>query len=493
MLLAAGVNDLPVIRKPRMLIVPTGKELVDPFRDPRPQPQAGQLVDFNSYTLKALAEGLGFVVSSSEIARDRKALHETVATNVADYDVTCIIAGSSAGEEDFTASIITDLGDLLFHGLSIMPGKPALAGMIRGRPVIGIPGYPVSAVVAFALLVEPLTERLTGRRTQRQTLRVVTATKVPSRMGMEEIVRLSLVKKGRRYMAFPLPRGASIFSSLARADGLLRVPAALEGYDEGEAVNCVLLATKVHLATRLNIIGSHDLCLDLLRDMLKRHSANLDLISSHVGSENGIVAVRKGLSDLCTTHILDEQEGAYNLPMLKRYLGHMPWTLIHVVRRAQGLIITKGNPKNIIGLRDLVRDDVAFVNRQVGSGTRILLDILLRQQGIDANLIQGYDREESSHTGVALLVREGIADAGVGIYAAASMFGLDFIPLALEDYDLLVAGGFTKDRRFTILRKLIESEEFRQRLEAFGGYDAADSGEVKFVNTPHTPSVVPVK
>jgi putative molybdopterin biosynthesis protein len=488
LLLAAGVRDVPVIRKPRMLIIPTGKELVDPFRDPSPQPQAGQLVDFNSYTLKALAEELGFVVTCSEIARDRRMLQDIVQTRVDEYDVTCIIAGSSAGQEDFTASVIEDLGRLLFHGISIMPGKPALAGLVRSRPVIGIPGYPVSAVAAFRLLVEPLCERLTGYRPKRQTLRAFTGTKIPSRIGMEEIVRVSLVKRGRRYVAFPLPRGASIFSSLARADGLLRIPGPLEGHGEGAPVSCELLVEKAHLESRLNIIGSHDLCLDILRDMLKGEAADLDLISSHVGSENGIVAIRKGLSNLCTTHVLDDREGTYNIPILRRYLADMPWLLLHLVRRSQGLIVARGNPKKITGLKDLTRNDMTFVNRQVGSGTRILLDILLRQQGVDATRIQGYDREESSHTGVALFVREGIADAGLGIYAAGAIFGLDFIPLALEDYDLIVAGEFTKDRRFTILKRLIESEEFRQRLESFGGYDAGDSGTVKFVNAPHASS-----
>ena len=482
MFLSGGIRAVFVKRKPTCLIIPTGRELIDPYEQTAGELPHGRLIDFNSYTLLVLAEELGFRTTQSGIILSRGDLSSLLAKASSDYDVILVNAGSSAGSEDFTEDVISELGELVFHGVSMMPGKPVMFGMVRGTPIFGIPGYPVSAVLAFKAFLEPLYEKISNTRLLRRLIKCVTPYKIPSRIGVEEILRVSLVKEKGVFHAFPLPRGASIFSSMARADGLITVPEHVEGYDEGEEIDCELMVQEDALTKRIHIVGSHDLSLELLRDMVKRHLPDNDLISTHVGSMSGIMAVGKGISSLCTTHILDEETRTYNVPALMKYIPEKKWTLIHIARRIQGLLVRQGNPKKINDVTDLARNDILFVNRQSGSGTRILFDTLLKDRGMRKASIRGYDREESSHTAVGVLIKEGIADAGIGIYGVSKLFSLDCIPLMEEDYDLLVAGEFLEDERFAHLLTLIRSAEFKAGLEKMGGYNTKETGKVKYVN-----------
>ena len=480
MFLSGGVKALFVRKKPTCLIVPTGKELMDPYEDHAGQKAPPRLIDFNSYTLAVLAEEMGFQATQSGIIWAKGDLSTLLEKAAKEYDVILINAGSSAGSEDFTEEVIIERGALIFHGVSMMPGKPVMFGVVKGTPVFGIPGYPVSAVLGFKALIEPLYEKLTGTKLVRRQIRCVTPYKVPSRIGVEELIRVNLIKKEGVYYMFPLPRGASVFSSMARADGLITIPERVEGYDEGEEIPCELMVQVDVLGQRIHVVGSHDLSLDILRDMMKMRNPDTDLMSTHVGSLSGIIAVSKGITDLSTTHILDEAEGVYNIPAILKYIPDRPWSLIHIAKRMQGLLVRKGNPKNIKDVTDLQRNDILFVNRQSGSGTRILLDTLLKEKGIKRGAIRGYDREESTHTAVGVLVKEGIADAGIGIYAVSKLFSLDCIPIMEEDYDLLVAGEFMRDVRFARLMELIRSAEFRKRLDEIGGYNTKETGKIKY-------------
>jgi len=482
MFLSGGVRAVFVKRKPTCLIIPTGRELVDPYKQGEGALLPSRLIDFNSYTLLVLAEELGFRAVQSGIICTREDLSTLLTKASSDYDVVLVNAGSSAGSEDFTEDVISRLGELVFHGVSMMPGKPVMFGMVRGTPVFGIPGYPVSAVLAFKAFLEPLYEKISNTRLLRRLIKCVTPYKIPSRIGVEEILRVSLVKEKGVCHAFPLPRGASIFSSMARADGLITIPEHVEGYDEGEEVDCELMVQEDALSKRIHIVGSHDLSLDLLRDMVKRRLPDNDLISTHVGSMSGIMAVGKGITSLCTTHILDEKTRTYNIPALMKYIPEKRWTLVHIARRMQGLLVKQGNPKKINDVTDLARNDILFVNRQSGSGTRILFDTLLKDRGVKKGSIRGYDREESSHTAVGVLIKEGIADAGIGIYGVSKLFSLDCIPLMEEDYDLLVAGEFLEDERLAHLLELIRSAEFKAGLEKMGGYTTKETGRIKYVN-----------
>ena len=482
MFLSAGVTHVHVRRKPSVLIIPTGKELIDIYANPSHDPGASGLIDFNSYLLANMAEEIGFRAERSKIIVTKAELSSIVRQASGEYDVIIVNAGSSAGTEDFTEGIIRELGTLIFHGVSMMPGKPTLFGVVNGKPVFGIPGYPVSAVTSFKVFFEPLYEKLMATTLNREFVPCVTPYKIPSRIGIEEILRVNLIDKGDRYYAFPLPRGASIYSSLANADGLIRVPENIEGFDEDEPITCELLKNKGELNKRTYIIGSHDLSLGILRDMMKKQFPAQDLISTHVGSMSGIMAFGKGITDLCTTHILDEQEKVYNINLVKKYVPGRPWLLINLAKRTQGLLVQEGNPKSISGIEDVGQDNVTFVNRQIGSGTRILLDAMLKEKGIDRETVKGYDREESSHTAVAILIREGVADTGVAIHAVARVFSLGFIPLAEEDYDLLVAKEFFESEKFQSLLGLIRSDEFKSRLKEIGGYNTDQTGKIKYVH-----------
>ncbi|MCX8022687.1 MAG: molybdopterin biosynthesis protein [Syntrophorhabdaceae bacterium] len=482
MLISGGIKTVSVKRRPRISIIPTGKELIDIFCEPEEEIKEGRLIDFNTYTLFYLAQSMGFEVDKREIARNRASLVRILRDAIQSSDVVILNAGTSAGKEDYTGEIIEEMGTLLFHGVSMMPGKPTLFGLIENKPVVGIPGYPVSAVVSFNTFITPLYERLMGIKLYRDHVRVHVPYHMPSRIGIEEIIRVNLLEKDGRFYAFPLPRGASIFSSMAKADGLINIPEEIEGYEEEREVECELLVKKGQIKNRLHVIGSHDLSLDILRDMLRRKDERIDLVSNHTGSLSGILALRKGITSLSTTHILDEKERVYNIPALKRYLPGRRFTLIHIAKRSQGLVVQKGNPKGIKGIGDLIRPDIKFINRQAGSGTRILLDIHLKDMGVEKGMINGYDREESSHTAVGVLVKESIADVGLAIYSIARIFSLDFIPIAEEEYDLIVAEEFMGDFRFELLMESLKSKEFKSTLVNLGGYDTTDTGSVKYVN-----------
>ncbi len=309
---------------------------------------------------------------------------------------------------------------------------------------------------------------------------VKTPFKIPSKIGMEEIISVSIVEKNGIDYALALPRGASVFSSMAKADGFIKVPENIEGFDEDEIIECTLIRNKDQIKNRINLIGSHDLILDVIRDMIKKRYNDIDLMATNTGSLSGIMAFKKGIIDLSTTHILDEKEQIYNIPIVKRYLPGFPCILINLVKRTQGILLKKGNPKMIRSIEDLTRKDIKFINRQFGSGTRILYDMMLKQKGIKKSEINGYNQEESSHTAIGIMVKESIADAGIAIYSAARIFSLEFIPIAEEDYDLLVSEGFFNSKRFHIIMEIINSDEFKRRLQQLGGYDTRETGIIKY-------------
>jgi putative molybdopterin biosynthesis protein len=482
LLIGAGIREVYVRRKPKLLIIPTGHELIDIVTEPVQSLKRGRLIDFNSYTLKALAEELGFDASKAEIAQDISYLRVILNKSCQEYDIIIINAGSSAGTEDFTEAVISEMGTVLFHGVAMMPGKPTLFGLVKDKPVFGIPGYPVSTVIAFKTFIEPAYEKLTGTAITKKSITCVTPYKLPSAIGVEEVIRVSLIEKHGLFYAYPLARGASLFTSMAQADALIRIPQNVEGYLEGEQVLGELLRDKSDLRGRLHILGSHDFSLDVMRDIIKKSNPGIDLLSTHIGSLSGIIALQKGVVDLCTTHILDEKEKVYNIPVVKKYLGTRPALLINVAKRVQGLVVAKGNPKGVKSVSDLARSDIRFINRQVGSGTRILLDTMLAEQGIGRDSVRGYDREEFTHAAVGVLVKDGIADVGLAIYPIARLFGLDFMPLVEEEYDLLVTREFSEEKRFSVLMDAILSAEFARRLQDFGGYNTEGTGRTKYVN-----------
>jgi putative molybdopterin biosynthesis protein len=478
-LLAAGVTRVRVRRWPRVVIIPTGTELVPVTELDQDLPD-GRLPEFNSTILSGLVAEAGGVAVVARIVRDdpgglAAALKEAVSA----ADIVLINAGSSAGTEDYTYQAIDSLGEVLVHGVAMMPGKPTVLGVVDGKPVIGNPGYPVSAVLSFEQFAAPLIAGLAGKRlSPRATLTVYPAQNLPSKPGLTEFIRVTLGRVGDKIIATPLPRGAGTITSLVRADGLLVVPALSEGLEEDRPVVAELLVAPADIEGTLVVLGSHDNTLDLLATMLRRRDHRLRLSSGHVGSLGGLMALRQGRAHLGGSHMLDPETNTYNVPFIKRYLPEVPLKLVNLAWREQGLMVAPGNPKQIGTIRDLTRPGVRFINRQRGAGTRLLLDYLLKESGLEADQVQGYAREEYTHMAVAVNVSSGTADVGLGIMAAAKALGLDFIPLLPERYDLVVPQTTFADRRFQTLLEVIRSREFQEAAAALGGYDLKDCGQI---------------
>jgi len=360
-----------------------------------------------------------------------------------------------------------------------MPGKPVIIGSVENRPIFGIPGYPVSAIIAFEQFVQPLLYALLGLpEPQRETVEVQPTKKIASKLGVEEFLRVKLGKVGDRIVATPLPRGAGTITSLTEADGIIRIPNHVEGINDNEIVSAELLRSLPAICRTIVIVGSHDNSLDVLANQLKGSHSGLTLSSSHVGSMGGLMAIKRGVCHLAGTHLLDTEDGSYNVSYLKKYLPDTAVKLVHLVQRDQGLIISPGNPKGIKGIEDLGRKDLRFINRQIGSGTRILLDYKLKQLKIKAAEINGYQNEEFTHMAVAVSVLSGAADAGLGIYAAAKALDLGFIPVITEQYDLVIPLEYFETAPIQILLEIINSRKFKGQVQALGGYSIKNTGKV---------------
>jgi molybdenum cofactor synthesis domain-containing protein len=478
-LLAAGVATLALRRLPKVVIIPTGSELV-PVAELGTEPPEGRLPEFNSVILAGLVAEAGGVPDIWPVAADDpEALAATLREAVAAGDVVLINAGSSAGTEDYTYQAVAALGEVMVHGVAMMPGKPTLLGVVQGKPVIGNPGYPVSAVLSFEEFAAPLIAALAGRRLRpRPKITVHPAQNLPSKPGLTEFIRVTLGRVRDKVIATPLPRGAGTITSLVRADGLLIVPALSEGLEEDRPVEAELLASPEDIDGTLVVLGSHDNTLDLLATLLRRRDPRLRLSSGHVGSLGGLMALRQGRAHLGGSHLFDPQTNTYNLTYIEKYLPGLPLKLINLAWREQGLMVLPGNPKNIRSVPDLARPEVRFINRQRGAGTRLLLDYLLKEAGIEPTAVQGYEREEYTHMAVAANVKSGTADAGLGILAAARALGLDFIPLTPERYDLVVPEETFHDPRFQTLLEVMRSREFATAALSLGGYDLKDCGGI---------------
>ncbi|MBI5522957.1 MAG: molybdopterin biosynthesis protein [Desulfarculus sp.] len=480
-LLTAGVFRVPVLQRPRVAIMATGSELLDWQQAEDSAPASGAIIEANATFLASLVRECGGEAiilprQPDQFESIREALAQALASQA---HIVVLNAGASAGSKDFTAHVLDDLGEVLVHGVTAMPGKPSILGRAQNKPVVGSPGYPVSAWVCFDQFLRPALSLMQGQQpSERPTLEVVAARPLPSKLGQEEFLRVHLGRVGENVVATPLKRGAGTITSLTRADGILRIPAESEGLEEGARARAELLKPRWAVEETLVVVGSHDVTLDLLADHMKTINPRLWMSSSNVGSLAGLMALKAGRSHLGGTHLLDTETGDYNVSYLQKHLAGLPVVLVTLAWRQQGLMVKKGNPKGIGSLADLTRPEVTFVNRQAGSGTRVLLDYYLAREGINPAQIKGYRQDEYTHTAVAVQVLSGGADCGLGILAAAKALGLDFVPLCPERYDLCIPQAFLDDHRVKVLLDTLQSKNFRQAVEALGGYDISPMGHL---------------
>ncbi len=481
-----GHDQVAVARRPRVAIIPTGTELVSVGAAVAP----GDIIEYNSIVLAAQVNLWGGQATRFPITVDEFAqICEQVKEAARDHDLILLNAGSSAGKEDFSARVVADLGQVLVHGVAVRPGHPVILGVIarqardtlenqeRPVPIIGVPGYPVSAVLTGEIFVQPLIERWLGQQPSGPPVVKATLTrKVTSPAGDDDYMRVAVGRVGDKMLAAPLARGAGVITSLVRADGITIMPRGTQGMPAGAQVEVRLYRSPDELERTIFAIGSHDISLDLLAQFIAIKGRRL--ASANVGSLGGLVALRRGEAHLAGSHLLDPDTGEYNLAYIRQYIPEVPVVVIALVGRQQGLIVKPGNPKSILRLADLTRTELMMINRQRGAGTRVLLDYHLSQLGIQPDEINGYEREEYTHLSLAAAVASGRADCGLGIAAAAQALGLDFIPLFQERYDLVIPSEYYHSPLLAPLLEILTNDQFRKSVAALPGYDVTPMGKL---------------
>jgi putative molybdopterin biosynthesis protein len=476
-LLAAGHTHVVVAAKPTVGIIPTGSELIEPGMVAQP----GHIIEFNSrMTAAFIEEWYGAPHRLPRVKDDLPTIIRALRKAVTGHDIVVIIAGSSAGEHDFSVQALESLGEVLVHGIDVMPGKPAILAIIDRKPVIGLPGYPVSAVVICQQILRPLLAHFLGRPAEEpRKITALLPRKIPSRLGLEEFVRVSLGKVRDRLIVNPLGRGAGVITTMVRADGVLRIPPLDEGFNAGQEVEVELLRPIEEIAGTILFTGSNDLTIGVLDDQLRARHPGRKISASNVGSLGGLLALKRGEAHMVGTHLLDPATGVYNLPDLRKQSLLSKVVVLNLVIREQGLMVPPGNPKKIRDLKDLTRKDLTFINRQPGAGTRVLLDYKLGKLKITPQQVRGYEREEVTHMAVAVAVASGLADTGLGVKSAAKALGLDFVLIEREEYDVVFLKDFFDSDMGQTLVEVIRSSGFKEAVEKLDGYDTSQTGKMK--------------
>ena len=480
-LLAGGILNLKTFRKPTVSIIPTGTEIIMPYENP----SEGDIIDSNSGMFAAMVtEAGGTPHRCSIVPDDYQQIKEAVLEETEKSDVVIINAGSSAGTEDYTVHVLREIGEVIIHGVAMKPGKPVILAVVGGKPVIGLPGYPVSAYLAFENFVEPVLRKMAGEDslsglTSRKTVKAVLSKRIVSSLKHREYVRVKVGKVGDKFVCAPLARGAGAAMSLVRADGFCVIPQESEGFEAGETVDVELYNDIARIENTLVSIGSHDMILDVMNDMMAERFPGMNLSGTHVGSMAGLMALSRGETVIAPTHLLDEETGEYNISYIEKIFPGEKMALIKGVDRIQGIMVKKGNPLGIKGVEDLTR--VRYVNRQRGAGTRVLLDYKLKQAGITPDMIDGYDKEAATHMAVAALVASDEIDAGMGIKSAADAMGLDFVEVGTEEYDFAIRQENLELPQVRAFRQILESKEFHEKLEKMGGYGWHQAGRIVLI------------
>ncbi len=476
-LTSAGIREIEVVKKPEVAIYPTGSEIVELTDD---NVKEGNIIESNSRMFENMVkvEG-GNPHRFSILADDPDVIREAMKEACENYDMVLINAGTSAGTKDYTVHVLRELGEVLIHGVAVKPGKPVILAIVNGKPVIGLPGYPVSAYIGFVNFVTPVLQYMSNETAQpEEFIKARISRRLVSSLKYREYVRVKVGRVGDKIIAAPLSRGAGAAMSLVRADGLCVIPQNSEGVEAGDEVEVALYRPLKEVENTAVLIGSHDLILDIIGDMMPNHYAGKFVSSTHVGSMAGLMSLKRGECHMAPTHLLNEEDGVYNLSYLKSMFRE-PMALIKGVERIQGLMVKKGNPCGITGIESL--PGKRYVNRQRGAGTRVLLDYRLKKLGISPEEINGYEREAGTHMAVAAAVESDSADVGMGILSAARAMNLDFIEIGPEEYDFAVPVKFLELPVVQAFIEILKSGEFHEKLEELGGYGYKRCGEVVII------------
>ena len=488
---AIGRDAVKVYRRPRVAILSTGNEIVQPG-----EPMAyGKIYDINARTLFDSVLENGGEPRFFGVVGDRRAeILARVEEALGWADVVLTSGGTSAGVGDLLCRVIEDLGPpgVLVHGIAVKPGKPAIIGIVHGKPIFGLPGYPSSALMIFNVFVRPVLRGMAGLNceVERRVVEARAAERIFSSGGRREYMPVNLVQtEGGSYTVYPVPGESGAITTLSEADGFIEIPEGKVFLEAGEQVGVELFGSQIKPAD-LMIIGSNCLGIDVVLSLMRSRGASFKTKVISTGSSGGLVAIRRGEADVAGTHLLDEETGIYNVPFLSRFEIADKAVLVRGYNREQGLIVAKGNPKRIRSFQDLARTDVSIINRNPGSGTRILLDMKLAMLaksmslGTDAftRTIRGYRAEAKSHSAVAVGVLQGKADVGLAIRTVAELYGLDFIPVAQENYDFVIRRERYGKPPVQAFLDVLRSREFQYELpkRAIGLTPSKETGEVLY-------------
>lgn len=450
-LLAAAGKQIVKVNRLTVGIISTGNELVEPGDQLKP----GKIFDINSYSIASAVKECGGEPVHCGIKMDEKEeMEEALKIAAGLCDIILTSGSTSAGTGDMMYRLIGENGNLLAHGIDIKPGKPAIIGKVFGKPVFGLPGYPASALTIFNEFIAPVIRKTCGRKKERLKIQAILASRVRTG-GRSQLVPVGIVR-GR---AYPVDKGSGAITTLSEADGFIEIPSEVEMIEVGEAVEVTLFG-EIETPEVL-FVGSHCLGLDILAD-----TAGLNIRVINTGSSGGLSAIRKGAADIAGVHLLADS-GEYNLPFLASF-GINDAVLVKGYLREQGLIVRKDS--GIKEFEDII--DVRIINRNTGSGTRVLTDMKLREMAAKKGVsfeeltekIHGYNTEAKTHSAVSAAVKLGKADAGVGIRTAAELNGLEFIKIADEEYDFVIPLELMEKPEISTFLKALCGKEFAGKL-----------------------------
>ena len=482
--LCAGIAKVPVCVKPKTLYIPTGDEIISRaewLSDSNPK--SGTVAESNSLFIEASFKEWGYEVDVLPVVPDDPdILKEKVIYGAEKYDLVLVGAGSAKGRRDHTIEVFEAAGEVIFRWIRMKPGRPAIAAKINEKPVICLPGFPMSTTVVLWSIVYPLLSMLSGKSEDQEYLiekavgcREICRTKLlvqhSSPAGIQEWLRVKTAKVGDTTYSWALTSGASVLWALAEADGIALLPASALECEKGTDVT-VWMRRKVDFDKRILFQGSDDPAIQLLVTPIRRRGG--DMVSRAVGSMGGLAALSRGECHLAAAHLLDDKDGTYNDSFIERFSNGASWERILVFYRMQGIIVPKGNPKKINSFEDMCAGDNVFSNRQPGAGTRVLFDHLLKKTGRSTSEIKGYEQQCTTHMEAANRVYTGLADATLGIKSAADALGLDFIPLKEEPYELVIPSIYMEHPTVVALLDSLKDREWRNSVEAMGGYRWTD-------------------